>query len=246
MSSNLPFFLNKIYCINLDRRKDRWINAQKEFKRLWIQGFIKRISGIEKKPWNLGCLLSHLKIHKISNKKNEDYILVLEDDAIFHVDFDYIIRLIEEVMVFNPDLVYLGGSFWPTTQLESISENWYRATGIWKMHAYIISNKWKNMLRKDIDSMWWPEKFIQKYKNFDTWIALNLSERITCYFPKKNLCNQNSGISDTSWNIKDIQWKELVFTYFIKLIHTRVWTSIKINIFSKYILKKYLKYVKGY
>jgi len=39
-------YIDAIYCINLDHRKDRWNKVQQEFKKIKIQNKISRFSGI--------------------------------------------------------------------------------------------------------------------------------------------------------------------------------------------------------
>ena len=44
-----PFdFFDKIYCINLDHRTDRWKNVQTEFEKLGISDRVKRISAVNR------------------------------------------------------------------------------------------------------------------------------------------------------------------------------------------------------
>jgi len=43
-----PFdFFNKIYCINLDRRSDRWEKVSKEFESIEIYDRVERFSAFE-------------------------------------------------------------------------------------------------------------------------------------------------------------------------------------------------------
>ena len=57
-------YFDKVYCINMDKRPDRWEQAQIEFKKLGIENDVIRWSGVENEDGNLGCTLSHLSIIK--------------------------------------------------------------------------------------------------------------------------------------------------------------------------------------
>ena len=39
-------YIDAVYCINLDHRKDRWNKVQLEFKKIKIQDKITRFSGV--------------------------------------------------------------------------------------------------------------------------------------------------------------------------------------------------------
>lgn len=57
-----PFdFFDEIFCINLDRRADRWELAQKEFNKLGILNKVTRFSAIENAHAEKGCFESHLQ-----------------------------------------------------------------------------------------------------------------------------------------------------------------------------------------
>ena len=40
-------FFDEIYCINLDKRVDRWNSAKEQFKKLGIDNKVKRFSAVE-------------------------------------------------------------------------------------------------------------------------------------------------------------------------------------------------------
>lgn len=133
---NLNNFFDQIYCINLDRRKDRWSNAFNQFEKNGI--VVKRISAIDgsvkkfnriktvdpekvdeslggdKKisPTEASITFSHklMLIDAIAN--GYDKILMLEDDCSFIDDFnDNFIKTINDLPE-DWDLFYLGGQNW--------------------------------------------------------------------------------------------------------------------------------------
>jgi hypothetical protein len=81
------------FCINLDRRPDRWIKAKKEFEKVgWS---IERwpAKQYEKSPYpNMpigaaGCLDSHKSIWRECRKNKIEMVAVFEDDLVFPSDF---------------------------------------------------------------------------------------------------------------------------------------------------------------
>ena len=82
------------FCINLDKRKDKWEASQKEFDKIGID--VERVSGIDGfleppaniRPGEVGCLKSHLKVFKIAKERGLKSFLMLEDDVEFVDDFN--------------------------------------------------------------------------------------------------------------------------------------------------------------
>jgi GR25 family glycosyltransferase involved in LPS biosynthesis len=81
------------FCINLDRRPDRWKQVQKEFEKIgWLA---KRWSAkqYEKSPYDsmeagaAGVLDSHREIWRRALDSNLEIVAIFEDDVIFSGDF---------------------------------------------------------------------------------------------------------------------------------------------------------------
>jgi GR25 family glycosyltransferase involved in LPS biosynthesis len=115
---NLQDFFSKIFCINLDRRLDRWENCLKHFEEKNIQNVI-RVSAIDGRLLklkniqsnvnvsNLALKLTTINILEDAIKNNLDNFLLLEDDVIFN---DNIFDL-KKYLDFLPqdwDMVYFG------------------------------------------------------------------------------------------------------------------------------------------
>ena len=83
MNKKVFDFFDKIYCLNLDKRTDRWDEAQDEFKSIGIFEKIERFSAIEKDPGWHGCRDSHIAIIEDSKLNGYKNVLVLEDDVKF-------------------------------------------------------------------------------------------------------------------------------------------------------------------
>lgn len=127
-------FVNKIYIINLDERKDRLTHTIKELNYYQVKNF-QRFSAIKPNFDNIdsklyekysdylsdnkkqyivgatGCKLSHLSIIKDALKNNYENILIFEDDITFIDNFTiYLNDFISKVSTMNWDMLYLGGN----------------------------------------------------------------------------------------------------------------------------------------
>lgn len=110
-------FFDKVFCINLDRRPDKWTEATEEFNRIGLE--VERVSGVDGQtlaalgnitPGERGCSLSHSGILKRMVENNWNKILILEDDAVF-------IPTVQEYFAANIgniptewDMLYFGGN----------------------------------------------------------------------------------------------------------------------------------------
>lgn len=89
--ASLIFFLYKhfrtppsppVLVINLDERKDRWEEVQKEFAN-WSPP-IERVSAVKYSPGWKGCTLSHIKAIKIAKQRHYPWVLIIEDDCLLN------------------------------------------------------------------------------------------------------------------------------------------------------------------
>ena len=140
---------NHKFCINLDRRKDKWEQCQDEFIKHDIQNVI-RISGVDGNPENLpnkmirepiitniGCTLSHLNILKYAQEKNLENIVVFEDDCVFVDDFNQKFNYYFPQIPNNWDMIYFSGTH--IGGMDSVKENVWRTLGTWTAHSYIMN-----------------------------------------------------------------------------------------------------------
>ena len=82
--------IDKIYCINLDSRPDRWDECQVEFTKIGIQDKVERLPAYEMSPGIAGCSKSHLECIKLAKSNNHKNVLILEDDIKFTDNFSEI------------------------------------------------------------------------------------------------------------------------------------------------------------
>jgi GR25 family glycosyltransferase involved in LPS biosynthesis len=120
--SILSNYFDKVYCVNLERRTDRWEKVTNTFKEFNFDD-VERFEAIDGKkldltnvPHNssllageLGLLETNINIIKEAQEKNYGSILILEDDVVFTDEM----RQLETYMAALPpdwDMLFLGGN----------------------------------------------------------------------------------------------------------------------------------------
>ena len=156
----LNSFVNNVYCINLQKRKDKLIHMMEQFQKIDLDSFqiIKGIDGQkleidlpEKRKNEIGCLRSHLSVINDAIEKDYDKIAIFEDDIIFCDDFnnrfEYYIKNVPD----DWDIMYFGNNI-PVmlNPISMVKEMIYR---VWKSKgcfAMILNNK-NGLFQKILD-----------------------------------------------------------------------------------------------
>jgi hypothetical protein len=71
--------MDHAYVMNLDSRKDRWIQIQEDFKGSSIK--LHRVSAVKRDPGAYGLLLTAIKVLEIAKRRGLPHVLILEDDC---------------------------------------------------------------------------------------------------------------------------------------------------------------------
>jgi GR25 family glycosyltransferase involved in LPS biosynthesis len=190
---SLDNLFDRIYCINLDRRTDRWESVQNEFKKFNIKNII-RFSGIDGNMLKndtvllngeLGILLTHLEIIKKAKLDNLDNVLIIEDDVIFSDEFLNIQSYMKEVPD-DWDFIYFGGNHIYGKPPQKINEKILKLNFTVALQCVAIK---KTMFDKIIEIL--PKK----QKQVDGYYAdFHKSCNAYCFYP--NIAKQKEGFSD--------------------------------------------------
>jgi GR25 family glycosyltransferase involved in LPS biosynthesis len=174
-----------VWCINLDRRTDKWHDVQREFNRVGIDK-VMRFMAYDTKPGWKGCATSHLGV--MEKVKYDPMGIVFEDDVRFLTNDPC--RAINKAMLQLPDdwdMLYLGGS--PQEEQVQYSSNLFYARNILCMHAYIINNN-----NGCIDYVLEHRKEIAK---IDAYFAYTVQSYFKCFIIFPNCAVQKQFQSDT-------------------------------------------------
>jgi hypothetical protein len=189
----LTDFFDKTYCVNLDRRTDRWSDAMNEFNKFDLNK-VERVSAIDGKTIKskirkinkseIGLILTNIKIIENAKKQGLKSILILEDD----VQFTNEINNISEYFNYLPndwDMIYLGGNHnvgIPEATPKIINEKVFKVYHTYCTHcvgikhtAYdVILNNLKK-LKKQLDVVY---SDLQKKMNVYSFYPMIASQRI--------------------------------------------------------------------
>jgi GR25 family glycosyltransferase involved in LPS biosynthesis len=121
MTIKLNNFFEKIYCINLDKRLDRWLKSQEEFKKHGIDN-VERFSATDgikipvgsypqrMSPGDIGSYITHLRIFSDAINKKYKNFLLLEDDVEFKNNFEQEFDIACKEIPSNWEIIHFGGN----------------------------------------------------------------------------------------------------------------------------------------
>jgi GR25 family glycosyltransferase involved in LPS biosynthesis len=194
--------IDKIYCINLERRPDRRENALIEFSKIdeefefftGIDGSLLNVKS-KIKPGHVGCVLSHLNLYKKIKEEDNEIVLITEDDVIFCNNF---ISKYKEVIKQVPDdwtLLYFGGNH-NNLIPNMISKNVHRLSKTYTTHCYLVKKSKIDILIEEFDR---PNIFNEEV---DVHLS-NIQIKYPCYGFIPHLAWQTPGYSDIENDYRD-------------------------------------------
>jgi len=149
-------YFDKIYCINLDHRTDRWEECQKIFEKNEI--ICERISAKDGNEiglynpfkYELANSISHLSAIKKAKENNFKNVLIFEDDFEIIENFnDEFEKKISDLPT-DWDVVYFGGNH--TQPVEIINDNIGKMSWSYAVHMYGVNGKFFDNIISYMDS----------------------------------------------------------------------------------------------
>lgn len=133
-------YFDKIYCINLDERPDRWKQALNEFKKVGIEN-VERFSAFKHEKGAIGCRESHLGIIRKAKEEKLNNVLIFEDDVLFiEKNIPLISKTLDDLKSTNWDLFYLGATVDPNVGfMNKITNNLFKTNFAYTTHAYAVN-----------------------------------------------------------------------------------------------------------
>lgn len=152
-------FFDKIYCINLDRRLDRWEeNCLPQFKKFNLEN-VEKISAVDGKNLDLphgdvynGELagsMSHLNALKKAKNDSVSKLLLLEDDVVFKENVNQLFSAYVKNVPDNWDIIFFGGNH--QGGLIPVSQGVIRIFHSYAIHACAIKDKCYDTLINHLD-----------------------------------------------------------------------------------------------
>lgn len=209
-------FFSKIYCINLDRRQDRWKTSIETFEKFGI--VVERFSAFDGKTLNLpyphaselGGSISHLNVIKMAKELNLSNVLIFEDDVVIDDNISTKFSNIIPQIPSEWDMLYFGGNH--QGGINQVTENIFRVNHTYALQMYAINSKCYdliiNFLEERIDKVLNGKVSHKPSVAADFFIAL-LQPSINCYCIRPHLSWQSQDFSD-------IQEKVVNYDYLLK------------------------------
>ena len=201
MPSALDAF-DRIVCINLDERPDRWEQVQQTTAALLDDVTLERFSAV--KPdlaqdrvhnGRAGCLLSHRRVIENAYREGVESVLVFEDDLCFDPQFETRIRPTITTLSKTPwDLFYLG--FTPKAPLLPAGDGLVRTYGGVTTHAIAYHRRAMPELLKRLPDEDNVLRFLSRYKSVDRYYWQQAAPRMRCYAASPLLVFQRDDFSD--------------------------------------------------
>ena len=140
-------FFDKVYCINLDRRNDRWDSCLIEFEKHGID--VERFSAVDGNAENyslgypydneLAGAISHLNVVKKAKELGLKNVLILEDDVVFHDDLNNLFSEFIKQLPNNWEAFLFGGNH--VGGRIQILPNVSKINISYALHAYGVNEK---------------------------------------------------------------------------------------------------------
>lgn len=105
-------YFDKIICINIDHRTDKWAHCQAQFERYAIRDVLRFSGYYMPKDGNTGCTAAHRGVLELINHHGWQKTLILEDDfEVVHNDMQQKFSSMIGEVPEDWDMLYLGGHY---------------------------------------------------------------------------------------------------------------------------------------
>jgi GR25 family glycosyltransferase involved in LPS biosynthesis len=227
-----PFnFFNKIYCINLEDRTDRWEECLEMSNQYEISN-LERIDAIKiesdlppKRKGQIGCSLSYAKCINLALQNDFDNVLILEDDFQFLLDKENLhskMKLAINDLPEDWDALYFGGtviSSYGHIPLMPYRENLLKLNGAHTTHSIAFSKKGLLKIVNFFKDKPWEQELINNYECIDVFLAKEFQHINKVYIPTELLCFQRPSKSDIENCVYDYsEWMIRNFNHFKTLV----------------------------
>jgi hypothetical protein len=189
-------FFDHIYCINLDKRTDRWEDCVKQFNKYNLS--VERFSAIDgnkiDNPTSLmageyGILSTHVELIKDAKNKGYKNILILEDDVEFIDNVNEYFSSFKEQIPNDWVMLYLSGNH--VGGCLRITENVFKIFHSYAIHSFAIKSELFDLIINGLP----------KYKKAVDVFYAELQQLFPSYVIRPHLTWQRESFSDIQGGI---------------------------------------------
>jgi glycosyl transferase family 25 len=223
-------FFEKIFCINLDERKDRWEKCLENFDKLEILHKVERFPGIKfthndekykKFLGRAGCSLSHFEILKNAKNNNLSNYLVLEDDFELAFEPKIILNNLDESIKEMPedwDIFYLGGNLDNSYNIDPISKysnHLFKLNSCHTTHSFAVNNRFYDLFLKNAPDVKSIFNWVNDNEVIDVFLSKKILRNNNCFISNPMLFVQAASFSDIEGGFYDYRnWLKNNFEHF--------------------------------
>jgi glycosyl transferase family 25 len=193
-------FVEKIIYINLEDRKDRKEQIEKELS-IFPSDKVIRFNAIKHEKGLIGCGASHIRCLQIAKENKWKNVLIVEDDMKWN-NFEQSYSLLENLVKYPYDAIMLGGTY----------VQYY--PGSYKLHfaatatAYLVCDHYYDTILSTFQTSLYNlyHNYIpEKYAHDIFWGEIQCRDK--WYITVPSLCIQRPGYSDIE--NKDVDYSEV-------------------------------------
>jgi GR25 family glycosyltransferase involved in LPS biosynthesis len=153
-------YFDKIYCVNLDRRPDKWALCEKEFAKHGLT--VERFPAIDGTtiPYEgrlpagaVGNAMSHAKILRMAKDEHFENVLILEDDVEFDNNLQEKFESWRKQVPDEWNLLYFGGNHNWIKQIPLCAPNLMKITNTYATHAYAVEKTVYNLVIEQLEGL---------------------------------------------------------------------------------------------
>jgi GR25 family glycosyltransferase involved in LPS biosynthesis len=203
----LKKYFDQIYCINLDRRKDRWEETVVELKKWDLLESVNRYSAIDGNviknntyPINngeLGLLETHIKLIRNAKEKKYKNILLIEDDIEFTEDITNIDFYFDKLPS-DWEMLWFGGNHnkHMGNKIDLINEQIIKCKNTYATHCIGIN---ENIYEELLNLLTKRSKPVDVYYS-------DIQNTHKCYSFNPSIALQRPSFSDIQNKVQDNRW----------------------------------------
>ena len=166
-------FIEKVVYINLEKRKDRKSEIEKELFTYFDPNKIIRFNAIKNKKGYIGCIKSHIAALQMAIDNKWNNCLIVEDDMMWS-DFNKGYSILENLVKKDYDVIVLGGTY--VNYNDDYKLNKCKTTTAYLIKNHYYSTLLENfkesldlLLKTDIQSIFALDVYWNKLQKKDNW-----------------------------------------------------------------------------
>jgi len=198
-------YFSEVYCINLEKRVDRWKECEKEFKKHNLS--VKKFSAIDGNllypieglnSGQVGAIHSHKSLIEYAKSNKLDNILILEDDVEFHDNLQELFSVFIEEVPKDWDMIFFGANhsennIWMREPLIRVTNHVFKIIRSYANHCYAVKNTVYEKLIFTLE---------KKSKPSDVLVS-DIQSELNCYLFRPHLAWQRPSYSDIEKKFTD-------------------------------------------